>query len=220
MSLQESLKRGLAFVDELANYGSERQRQRALQLKKDLAAADQEILQRTLSVRNAADARAQQQTAALAPAVDARDETKRNNEVNRTITMQKAITANTGQTLNTAGDVQANLIGAQGDSAVRQINAGYAGAGGLRRTETEGQLAVLDRGRQAMQDQYGHERAMVTPFIGATPLAEQSFGTALTMQQNQHALIRDLAQMSRPTGWDRALQALGPTALAIAAFSR
>lgn len=214
MSLQESLKNSIALIHELANYGSERQRREALQLKKDLAAADQEILQRNLSIRNEADARAQQQIAAAAPAVDARDETKRNSEVNRTITLQRAITDNTGRTLNTAGDVQANLIGAQGDSVVRQINAGYAGAGDLRRTETEGQLAVMDRGRQAVQEMFGHEHAMVTPFIGSTPLAEQSFGTALTMQQNQHALIRELAEKAKPTVMQGILQ-LAPLALAL-----
>jgi hypothetical protein len=203
------------LADDLANHGSKRQHERALKMRREFASLEQDLLARGYAIRNEADLRGQQQTAALAPAVDARDETKRNNEVNRTITLQNATTANTGRTLNTAGDVQANLIGAQGDSAVRQINAGYAGAGGLRRTETEGQLAVMDRGRQAMQDQFGHERAMVTPFIGSTPLAEQSFGTALTMQQNQHALIRELAEKAKPTVMQGVLQ-LAPLALALA----
>ena len=219
MSLKETLQRGMAFVADLGDFIPERERQRALQLRKDFAEQEQQLFERALQTRNRADAEALQQTAALAPEIDARGERLRNNELQRTIGLQNNVTANTGQILDTAGGVQANLIDTQGRNNVQQINAGFAGATDLRQTEIDGELAKLGQGRQAMQDQFGHERAMTGMFIGQTPLAEQSFGTALTMQQNQHDLIRELVERSRPTGWDRFAQIAGPLGIGLASLA-
>lgn len=228
MDFLDAIREGITAISELGGIPGQVQDERVLKLRENLFS----MQQRFEAAAAEAEAKRQRQdlvtTERLAPGVDARDRTKRNDELIRTLQLQDAQTRSAGSLAQTVGGVQRGNIEATADGSVRGIDATYRGAQGLEVTRGDVDIKRMSHQNQAalqaLAVQRAHETGMMDRFIGQTPLAEQVFGSAAQMQGNQHGLIRDLAQMAQPTGIGRALgyvNDLGRTAAALGiAFGR
>jgi hypothetical protein len=155
------------------------------------------------------------------PIIEAQRERERRGQVRSQIDLDANRASLTNSTLSTAGQVRTGLIGAEANADVERTNAAFGGADRLAQTQggiDRGlQRDRLDATRELVALSQDYDTGMVDRFTGPTPLAEQVLNSVDADRNQRDGLIRYLVEQSQPTGFDRALQILGPTALALVA---
>jgi len=205
------------LTDEAAQRRLQGQQQQLLDVYERIRRQDQETARLNTQAETDAIER-------RAPIVAAQQAQQRAGEVDNQIRVDNNRAGLVNNTLTTAGGVQAGLIGAQGDAAVRQTEAAFKGAGSLAQTEGGVQRVLqgdrLAAARDLTKGAQDFETGMVDRFIGDVPLAQRNAETVLELQRQQLEAARYFADQAQPTPWDRTLQLLGPTALIAASLAK
>jgi hypothetical protein len=203
--------------DERAQARRRQQQQEFIDLAGRLQQQEQDIVARGERLRS-------QAIGQQAPAVAAARMQEKAGEVNNQIQLENNRAGLTNQVTAAAGQTRQGVIGAQAGGDVLRTHAAFDGAGKLAVTQ-----GGVDRSLQGdrlnatmglVNSSQAFETGMADRFIGATPALEQVIAASAADRDGRHGLIRELAQMSRPTGIDRALQLLGPTALLVASLAK
>lgn len=125
------------------------------------------------------------QTRELAPEVERLKETAKQNDFNRSEIARRGQTGDTIAVINATADGRGRLEDKLGSNR-------------LTAQESQ-QQAVLN----ALYLAAGHDKDITGMFIGDKPMVPQYLNTAREMQTERIGLMRDLAQMNQPTGFER-----------------
>jgi hypothetical protein len=178
-------------------------RENAREDRKELNEESLQTQQKMLEFINRHNRNQNLQIRELAPEVERLKETAKQNEFNRSEIARR------GQT---------------GDT-IAVVDAALEGRGRLEDRLASNKLTAQEQQRRAIHRALElaalHDENITRRFIGDEPMVPQYLNTAREMQTEQMGLMRELAQMNQPTGFERfantvsrAVSNIGPVALA------
>jgi hypothetical protein len=216
MAILSGLERGIQAFERLRaipeQQRTERQRlamNRLLQSTQDL----QERASTAATNRQNADI---QLTRSLVPDIEA----GKQNDFNRSQMADRATTNDVIQVTQAAGGVSGDLTDRQGRNTVNSINAQYDGAGNLVRTQGGVNLTAQESQQEAAMRMLGMTQEQELKAMGMTygdrALVPQILDTTRGLQSERLGFMREMAQMSQPNSFERAVGAVGPLAVLLA----